>query len=826
MATTLDLAIRLTGIDGASRVIGGVRNQLVGLSTSAARVGGVLSATVTAPVVGALGALGGGVLDLETNLSLLQATSNATGTQMASISDLAKQLGADVNLPATSAADATAAMLELARAGLSVNDTMGAARGVLQLAAAGNLDNAQAAQIAANALNAFKLRGTEATTVANLLAAAANASSADVGELGFAFSRGAAAFAGANVPIDQFVTSLAALANAGIRGEDAGTSLKALVAGFARDTKPAIAAQRALGISFFDAQGKLKPLPEIVGDLNRGLGKLSQQKQIQVLRDIFGSDAERAARILADLGRTGFETLNRAVNRQGAAAELAAARNRGLRGALDALRSTTETLAITVLSRALPGLTGLTRRVTDLVGLFDRLDPNVQNAALALVAVLAAAGPVALAFSGLAGALAFLLTPFGLVTAALAGLATWLALDGERAGRFMAGVADLGQTILRAFGPETRNGPALVAAAFLRLTGIDVSGLLAGVARGFTFARDAVITFIGALQGTWAGSTSADIDEVTKAIGNIGLWIRNVALPALLQFAGWVQTVGVPMLVQLAGVVTGQVGPALAALGGFITGTVVPAALALGGWLQTDGVPLLGGLLNLAVALGGVLVSLVGPAFLVLAANAGTTLTEVRGLVAAFTDLLVAVTPVTGALGVLFGAVAAVLPAQLRLLTGFVQVLAGHFGQVKAIIGGIAGAFAALARGDATAALAAITSAFNEFEAASGRVRTGLGTIGGAFGQAFQGLGPGGPLGPILAGAPGTGAGGGGGGRGFGGPGGATAEEAEARRQELVHRQQVNNLLAAQIALIERHNEVLRAAPRDLQTAFSRALEI
>ena len=130
--------------------------------------------------------------DFEQTLNVFAATAEATGQQMEQVSELAKDLGADMSLPATSASGAATAMTELAKAGLTVEDAMGGARGVLQLATAAGLTVGEAAQFVANELNAFGLAGDEAVQVADVLANAANAAQGSISDFGLAFKQSAA----------------------------------------------------------------------------------------------------------------------------------------------------------------------------------------------------------------------------------------------------------------------------------------------------------------------------------------------------------------------------------------------------------------------------------------------------------------------------------------------------------------------------------------------------------------------------------------------------------------------------------------------------------
>ena len=157
--------------------------------------GARLTAGVSAPLLGIGVSAIKAAADFETSMSVLKSVSSATSDEMKKMQQLAIALGNDLTIPGASASDAANAMVELAKAGLSVNDTMSAAKGVLQLAAAGELSTGEAATTAAAALNAFHLQGSEATRVADLLAAAANASAADVRGVGQSMQMAASVFA-------------------------------------------------------------------------------------------------------------------------------------------------------------------------------------------------------------------------------------------------------------------------------------------------------------------------------------------------------------------------------------------------------------------------------------------------------------------------------------------------------------------------------------------------------------------------------------------------------------------------------------------------------
>jgi TP901 family phage tail tape measure protein len=436
------------GLNSAKKDINGFGNNLANMGKQAAFLGAGLTAGLTLPILG----VGKAALDMamgyEKSMNLFQAVSGATADQMGQVAKKAKELGADMTLPATSAADAATAMTELAKAGLSVNDTLDASKGVLQLAAAGVLTEAQAAEIAANALNAFHLEGKEATRIADLLAAAANTSSAEVTDVAMSMQMAGSVFASAQIPIEDLITAIGEMANAGIKNSDAGTSLKQMLIALEAPSDKARKVMGGLGIAIYDAAGKMKPLRELIGIMTEKLSPLTQEARDYALSTIFGSDAVRAANIVMLGGVDAFDKMKEGVTKQGAAATLAGARMKGLAGAIEGLKSQIETVLLDVAEPFLGMLEGFARSIADLVPKIETIDPNIRNMALAFLGVLAVVGPLLLAFGAIAGAVAFLITPVGIAAIAIAGLAAlFVALQSGTVDT--SGLSEFGATLRR-----------------------------------------------------------------------------------------------------------------------------------------------------------------------------------------------------------------------------------------------------------------------------------------------------------------------------------------------------------------------------------------
>ena len=322
-----------------------------------------------------------GAGEFEREMDVLQVVSGATADEMERIGDEAKALGADITLPGTSAGDAAVAMNELAKAGLTVTDTLGGARGALQLAAAGEIEVAEAAALAGSALNAFGLQGSEATHVADLLAGASIVAQGEVNDMALALQQSGAVSRQAGLSIEQTVGAIALLAKNGVLGSDAGTSLRTTLLRLIPTTKEATQFTKALGIEIDENRTLGEQLPEVVEQYRDSLSKLNPALQQQALTQIFGTDAIRAASILFREGADGLQEMTNAVDRNGAANELATAKTQGLLGTYDGLKSQLETTAIELGEALTPALTDFLEIVAGGVGVVNSLVGELKELA-------------------------------------------------------------------------------------------------------------------------------------------------------------------------------------------------------------------------------------------------------------------------------------------------------------------------------------------------------------------------------------------------------------------------------------------------------------
>ncbi|WP_432845971.1 phage tail tape measure protein [Amycolatopsis sp. CA-161197] len=379
----IDVEPNLRGFDG--KVASGLRGIQGTVGTVAKGIGVGIAAGVGLAAVGFKKAIDVGI-EYQSSLNELQAVSHATGEQMARVGDTAKALGSDMSLPATSAADAAAAMTELAKGGLSVDQAMTAAKGTLQLAAAAQIDAAGAAEIQSQALNAFGLSADNAGHVSDVLANAANAASGEITDFAQAMGQVGAVAHQFGLSIDETTTALGLFANAGIKGSDAGTLIKSALLALANPSKPAAKAIQELGLKTYDATGKFVGLKSIFEQLHDASGRMTDAQYQQATATVFGSDAVRLAGVAANTTGEQWDSMATAIGHAGGASEVAAAKTKGLGGAIEGFKSQLETTAIDIFEAIGPPLENAVRFGADAVAKYgpvvsDGLANLVQRAA-------------------------------------------------------------------------------------------------------------------------------------------------------------------------------------------------------------------------------------------------------------------------------------------------------------------------------------------------------------------------------------------------------------------------------------------------------------
>lgn len=395
-----------------------------------------------ASAVGAVGfgIAGNAAANFEQRLSAVRAVSGATEDQMAAISEEALRIGANT---AFSATEAASAFEELVKAGISVEDALdGAAQATADLAAAGEISLPRAAEIAATAMNNFKLQGKDMPRVADMIAGAANASAISVDEYAMSLSQVGAVAQLTGLSFEDTSVAIAEMGNAGIKGSDAGTSLKTMLMNLIPTTKAQVQEFERLGLmafdsakamealeangiqpvgeglhetrqavsdyleategipddtkemsdavdkwlqrngamnnAFFDTEGNIESLANIQETLKESTKDMSKEQQLASLELLFGADAIRGAAVLADNGAEGYNKLADAMGKV-TAQDVANIRLGNLKGDIEELSGAWETLLIKAGQVVIPVARSIVKALTWVVNVFNSLDDRATE---------------------------------------------------------------------------------------------------------------------------------------------------------------------------------------------------------------------------------------------------------------------------------------------------------------------------------------------------------------------------------------------------------------------------------------------------------------
>ncbi len=333
----IDTRLDSDGIEKGISKISGLAKT--GLKTAAVAISGVATALGGAAVA----AIKTGS-DFEAQMSRVKAISGATGDEFKKLTDQAIKLGADT---AFSAKEVAEGMENLASAGFDTNEIMAAMPGMLDLAASSGEDLAHSSDIAASTLRGFGLAASDAGHVADVLAKNAADTNAAVADTGEAMKYVAPVAHSMGIEMEEVAAAIGIMADSGIKGSQAGTTLRGALSRLAKPTKSMTDVMDELGLSFYDSNGKMKSLTDITAMLQDKMSGLTDQQKQQALVTLFGQESLSGMLALMDKGSDGIASLTASYKDcDGAAAEMAGTMQDNLKGAIEELGGSAETLGI------------------------------------------------------------------------------------------------------------------------------------------------------------------------------------------------------------------------------------------------------------------------------------------------------------------------------------------------------------------------------------------------------------------------------------------------------------------------------------------------
>ncbi|MGY0065111.1 phage tail tape measure protein (plasmid) [Streptomyces sp. LZ34] len=462
------------------------------------------------------------------------AVTGATQLQMKRAALTAAQLGNDLSLPNASATEAADAMVELAKAGFRTDQAISATRASLQLASAAQVSAADSAKYLGDMMDQFGMGADQAGRASDILASTANAASGDIMDIYYAMKYAGPVAHGLGVSMEEAASAVGMLGKAGILGQTAGTTLRGMMANLAAPTPQMIEGLKAMGIEAWDAQGNFKGLRTVIDGLSKAQHKMSQQDFAAAVKKSMGKPAMSGAIALAHQGVDSFDALMGAVSQTGSAAEIAAAKGKGLAGAMTQLKTQSKQTGLAIYDGMAPGLEFLTRGITSAM---SKATPKITaffdyfNAAATLF------GPDIVAavrreFGGIADAARDMGSGFRDFGADAAATALHLIITAAKlAAQVLSNLADGVDPIVSAFADVTSGSSGAATAMDMLVMILDAAATAVG-------ALSTVLGPIGHLVGGLVSAFGALPGPIQSAV--FAMLLFNRVQPALGRLAGQV----------------------------------------------------------------------------------------------------------------------------------------------------------------------------------------------------------------------------------------------------------------------------------------------
>lgn len=413
--------------------------------------------------------------DFDQQMSTVQANTGATSAQMDQLRAAAIEAGASTVYSASDSADA---INDLGKAGMSVTDILtGGLSGALNLAASDGMAVGDAAEYMANALSMFHLKGSQASQVADTLAAGAGKAVGNVSDFGEALNNCGAQANSFGMNIQETTGVLALFAQNGTIGAEAGTQLNSMLMKLAAPSSEASNTMKELGISAYDAQHHFVGMAKFAGQLQKAEKNLTDEQRNHANATIFGSYAIKAANYLYEAGESGVNKWTKAVSESGYAAEQAAAKNNNLKGDLENLGGSMESLMISVGEGAQGPLRKMVQGLDTLVDAFAGLPSGVQQTLVVMASLAGVFGAVHKAAGNLNGSTSTMANNIGLAIDPIQRVKTALASAQTAFQMFRASSMSASEQ-MEAFG--TSASKAQLKTAGFKAVGSSVMSLLGG----------------------------------------------------------------------------------------------------------------------------------------------------------------------------------------------------------------------------------------------------------------------------------------------------------------------------------------------------------
>ncbi|KWW17969.1 hypothetical protein AS888_20885 [Peribacillus simplex] len=480
----------------ASQGMSTFSNNMSSTGNKMGEFGRTMALSVTAPIAGLATVAVKTGMKFDKEMSKIQAVSGATGDQLGAMRDQAIKLGASTT---KSASEVATGMLEMSKSGYDANQVMGAMPGIIAASEASGSDMAQTAEVMSSALNIFSLKAEKASEVADILAETANASAADITDMQYALKYAGPPAAALGVSLEELSGSIGIMTNAGMKGEQAGTTLRSALLSLLNPSEANSKMMDTMGIAITDAEGNFVGLSKLVENLSDSMEGQTETQKAATLASLVGKEAVSGMLSLMKAGPKEIDKMTESLeNSSGASAKASKIMNDNFAGAMEALMGTMESIGIQVSDVLTPSVRDLAEWLGKMGDKFSDLSPEAKKTVIILGLVAAGIAPITLG-------MAALFKSIGIVSGGLATGIGWL-------GKYRT------QTILTSSSVNTLGNSAVVASTKMNTANAAMAKSTKGMGavRGGATAAGSAMTMFGGKWGMVAGIATMFLPEILK----------------------------------------------------------------------------------------------------------------------------------------------------------------------------------------------------------------------------------------------------------------------------------------------------------------------
>lgn len=412
------LTTSLSAIQGFNQGTNSLGNTMTTVGNGVEQLGKGMSLKLTAPLVAAGTAAVKTSADFESGMSNVKAISGATGSEMEQLKGKAMEMGAKTKFSASEAADAFSYM---AMAGWKSADMMSGIEGIMDLAAASGEDLATTSDIVTDALTAFGMTAQDSGHFADILAAASSNANTNVSLLGESFKYCAPACGAMGYSAEDASIALGIMANSGIKGSQAGNTLKNAIVNMVKPTDAMAGVMKDLGLSLTDSEGNMLSLREVLAQLREKFSGLTEEEKASAAATLFGKESMSGMLAIINASDEDFNKLSGAIdNCDGSAKQMAETMMDNTSGSIEQMMGAIETLGIKIGGILSPIVRDIVDSISAFVDKLNGADEGTVRFAIAIAGVIASIGPLLIMIGKISVGVGSLINLFSLIGTAVA----------------------------------------------------------------------------------------------------------------------------------------------------------------------------------------------------------------------------------------------------------------------------------------------------------------------------------------------------------------------------------------------------------------------